>query len=572
MSSEASQLHSTPAHPNMGQSTPWQRLRQTLLQPNLLAIAISVGLHGAVAAALPFIGLNQEESQGDRILDSNVVELTSEELAQFAPAATQEFGAGASGFDVEQNSDSTVPPSLSNRSSFPPPPPADDSTQTRDSIQDRWSSWEDQFTPSPTPPPMSQSYESYTSGNPGTFSQDSSSREYEDIWQQHQQQWEDIQRDRSYPPPPVDESQPDANTGPSQQELLQEKKELSSSESPSSESEEGTEQAAVTPSGEDYRPGMALVGEYYGWLDQVYNADPDLEENTTVWEEREPQEIEGVLPPQPVYERFLGESFYVGVLVTPEGTVDQFSPLPVDDNRLLRLALETTFDNYSFPEQDQYRAYWFQVNFTPEAEAIDPEPSEAESSEAESSEAESSEAESSEAESSEAESSEAESSEPTRLAPEQALAYISPLDLGETAQQRWLTWLDTWLDDSDLSLSLPEEPSIVLKRELPSSQLSEPQRVVFAITQDQAGNLLGASPYPLQVTGDEALDQYARQSLIEALAERNLESSVPGQVLADVMVVDLIPTEEPTDAVQKSPPGVDQAPEPSSTPPQTKKR
>ena len=545
MSSEASQLHPTPAHPNMGQSTPWQRLRQTLIESNLLAIAISVGLHGAVAAALPFMGLNQE-SQGDRILDSNVVELTSEELAQFAPAATQEFGAGASGFDVEQNFSSTVPPSLSNRSSFPPPPPADESPASRDSIQDRWTSWEDQFTPSATPPPMSQSYESYTYRNPGTSSQDYSSPEYEDIWQQYQQQWEDIQRDRSYPSSPSDPTSPDPSTDSSQQDLLEEKKDLPSTDSPPPESEGETEQAGITPSGDGYRPGMAIVGDYHAWLGQVYEANPGLEDNTRVWSQRDPRVIEGTLPPQPAYERFLGESFYVGVLVAPDGRVDQLSPLPASPDLLLQPLLENIFNNTPFPEQDQYRAYWFQVNFTPSAEAIDPEPSEAEPSER------------------------------TRLAPEQALAYISPLDLGETAQQRWLTWLDTWRDNSDLSLSLPPEPSIVLKRELPSSRLAQPQRVVFAITQDQAGNLLGASPYPLQLTGNEALDQYARQSLIEALAERNLESSLPGQVLADVMVVDLIPdlmpTEAPTDAVQKYPPSVEQAPEPSSTPPQTKKR
>ncbi len=554
--SEASQLHSTPVHPSTGPSTLWQRLRQTVLQPNLLAIAISVGLHGAVAAALPFIGLNQE-SQGDRILDSNVVELTSEELAQFAPAATQEFGAGASGFDFEQNSDSTVPPSLSNRSSFPPPPPADDSTQTRDSIQDRWSSWEDQFTPSPTPPPMSQSSESYTSGNPGTFSQDYSSPEYEDIWQQYQQQSEDIQRDRSYPVSPSDETQPDANTRTSQQELLEEKKDLPSPESSPSESDEGTEQAGITPSGDGYRPGMAIVGDYHAWLGQVYEANPGLEDNTSVWSQRDPRVIEGTLPPQPAYERFLGESFYVGVLVAPDGTVDQLNPLPASPDLLLQPLLENIFNNTPFPEQDQYRAYWFQVNFTPEAEAIDPEASEPRPSEPEASEPR---------------PSEPEASEPISLRTEEALAYVSPLNLGETAQERWLTWLDTWRDDSDLSLSLPEEPSIVLKRELPSSRLAQPQRVVFAITQDAAGNLLGASPYPLQVTGDEELDQYARQSLIEALAERNLESSVPGQVLADVMVVDLIPTEEPTDTVQKSPPAATEAPETPSNPPQGKKR
>jgi hypothetical protein len=550
----------------MGQSTPWQRLRHSLLQPNLLAIAISVGLHGAVAASLPFIGLNQD-SQGDRILDSNVVELTPQELAQFAPSATQEFGAGASGFDFEQNFSSTVPPSLSNRSSFPPPPPADDSPASRDSIQDRWTSWEDQFTPSATPPPMSQSYESYTYRNPGTSSQDYSSSEYEDIWQQYQQQWEDIQRDRSYPSRPSDPTSPDPSTESSQQDLLEEKKDLPSTDSPPPESEGETEQAGVIPSGDGYRPGMAIMRDYYAWLGQVYEANPSLEDNTRVWSQRDPQVIEGTLPPQPAYERFLGQSFDVGVLVAPDGRVDQLSPLPASPDLLLQPLLENIFNNTPFPEQDQYRAYWFQVNFTPEAQAIDPE-----SSEPEPSEPESSEPEPSEPESSKPEPSEPEPSEPISLGPEQALAYISPLNLSETAQERWLTWLDTWLNDSDLSLSLPQEPLIVLKRELPSSRLAQPQRIVFAITQDQAGNLLGASPYPLQVTGDEALDQYARQILIEALAERNLESSASDQVLADVMVVDLIPTEGPTDTVQKSPPGVDQAPEPSSTPPQSKKR
>lgn len=548
--SEASQLHSTPAHPRTGQSTPRQRLQQTLLQPNLLAIAISVGLHGAVAASLPFIGLNQEP-EGDRLLDSNVVELTSEELAQFAPSATQEFGAGASGFDVEENLRSTRPPSLSNRSTFPPPPPADDSPASRDSIQDRWTSWEEQFTPSATPPPMSQSYESYTHRNPGTSSQDYSSPEYEDLWEQYQQQWEDIQRDRSYPTSPPNESQPDSSTAPNQQDLLEEKKDRSSPESPPSESEGETERAGLPTSGDGYRPGMALVGEYHAWLEQVYEANPSLEDNTSVGSQRDPQVIEGTLPPQPAYERFLGQSFYVGVLVAPDGSVDQLSPLPDRPDLLLQPLLENVFSNTTFPEQDQYRAYWFQVNFTPEAQAIDPDSSDPDSSEPEPSKPE---------------------PDPIRLGPEQALAYVSPLELGETAQERWLTWLDTWLDDSDLSLSLPQEPSIFLKRELPSSRLAEPQRVVFAITQDQAGNLLGASPYPLQVTGDEELDQYARQSLIEAVAERNLDSLAPGQVLAEVIVVDLIPTEGSADAVKKSPPGVNETPEPSSPLPEVKKR
>lgn len=545
--SEASQLHSTPVHPSTGPSTPWQRLRQTVLQPNLLAIAISVVLHGAVAASIPFIGLNQEP-EGDRILESNLVELSEEELAQFAPAATQEFGAGASGFDFEQNFGSTRPPSLSNRSSFPPAPPANDSEQTRDSIQDRWTSWEEQFTPSATPPPMSQSYESYTSGNPGTFSQDYSSQEYEDIWQQYQQQWEDIQRDRSYPDSPSDRTQPEANTRTSQQELLEEKKDLPSPESPPSESDEGTEQAGITPSGEGYRPGMALMGEYYSWLDEVYDANPDLENNTSVWGERDPQVIEGTLPPQPAYDRFSGQSFYVGVLVAPDGTVDQLSPLPASRDLLLRQLLEDIFNDYSFSEQDQYRAYWFEVNVTPEARAIEsPETSKPDTSES--------------------------TPQPESLNPEgeEALAYLRPLDIGESAQERWLTWLDTWLDSDDVSLSLREEPSVFLKRELPSSRLAEPQRVVFAIAQDAAGNLLGNSPYPLQVTGDEELDQYARQSLLAALADRNVESSASADVLADVMVVDLIPTEESADTVQKSPPGVNEAPEPPSNPPQNKK-
>ena len=111
-----------PANPSLEQSTTrWQSLRQMILQPNILAIAISLGLHGAVAAALPLMGVNQE-SEGERILDSNVVELSADELAFFAPSATQEFGAGL-GFNFERESHSTTPPSLSNRATFPPPPP-----------------------------------------------------------------------------------------------------------------------------------------------------------------------------------------------------------------------------------------------------------------------------------------------------------------------------------------------------------------------------------------------------------------------------------------------------------------
>lgn len=522
--SEASPLHPIPANSSLGQSTTrWQSLRQMVLQPNLLAIAISLGLHGAVAASLPLMGLNQE-TEAERILDSTVVELTSDELAFFAPSATQEFGAG-SGFNFEREFDSTTPPSLSSRATFPPPPPTSSQEHSRSSIEQRWSNWDDATS---SPPPMSQRYNSYTYSAP-----EPSAEDYDDIWEEYQRQWERIQGDRSYPPTPSLDGQAETDGGLSEQDLLEEKKIIASSEPSESEAEGDQAARDGQNSGgmeEEHRAGVQLTTDFNAWLRPLYDANPDLEEQLQQHIGQDPQVIEGVLPPQSAYQELVGRSVYVGVLVNPQGEVEQVSPLPANGDRVLQLALNYTFgEHYEFPEAEQFRAYWFEVHFSPEARPIEadkPVP--------------------------EAEPDAAREPEPETLTSaqdsEKVWQYLLTLEISEQAQERWAAWFH----NIEAGLSLPEEPSLFIKRDLPASRLAAPQRVAFAILVDEAGNLRESDPYPLQLTGDEQLDYYARQALVDSLAQGELVLPASGEVMADVVVVDLIPTEGSPSAIDKS--------------------
>ncbi|WP_159786721.1 hypothetical protein [Sodalinema gerasimenkoae] len=540
--SEASQLHPIPANRSLGQSTtPWQSLRQMVLQPNVLAIAISLGLHGAVAASLPLMGLNQD-SEAERILDSTVVELTSDELAFFAPSATQEFGAG-SGFNFEQELGSTTPPSLSNRATFPPPPPRNSTEHSRSSIEERWST-RDNTTSSP--PPMSQRYNTYTYSVP-----EQSSQNEDDIWEQYQREWERIQGDRSYSttPPPDRVSEPDP--GLSEQELLDEKKIIASSEPSESEAErdqatrDGQDSGGM---GEEYLAGVQLTTHFNDWLLAVFEGKPDLEEQLQRQTGQDPQVIEGVLPPQSAYQELVGRSVYVGVLVNPQGEVEQVSPLPANGDRVLQLALNYTFgEHQEFPESQQFQAYWFEVHFSPEARPIEAEKPVPET-----------------------EPDQEAATEPeTEIAtpdsdPEKVWQYLLPLEMGEEAQERWAAWFH----NIEAGLSLPEQPSLFIKRDLPASQLASPQRVAFAILVDESGNLRDLDPYPLQLTGDDQLDNYAQQALEDSVAQGELELPASGTVVADVVVVDLIPTEGSASAIDKSSPADNpsQAPEAPDAP------
>lgn len=535
--SEASQLHPIPANRSLGQSTTrWQSLRQMLLQPNMLAIAISLGLHGAVAASLPLMGLNQE-TEAERILDSTVVELTSDELAFFAPSATQEFGAG-SGFNFEREMGSTTPPSLSNRATFPPPPPRNSTDHSRSSIEERWSNWDDATS---SPPPMSQRHNSYTYRAP-----ESSSQTDTDIWEQHQQrEWERIQGDRSYSTTPPPDRVSEADPGLSEQELLEEKKIIASSES-----ERETERAAadnLPESGEmaqAYGPLVDRMTRFYRWQNSLGEANPDLKGQVQSKAERDPQVIEGILPPLPGYQEFVGRSVDVGVLVNPQGEVVQIrrlSDVSAQDRLIWRQLLDHTFERYEgFPEAELFRTYWFEVRFSPEAR-----PFEADQPV------------------SEAEPEAAREPEPETLTPAQdpqaAWEYLLPLEVSEEAEERWVAWFH----NIEAGLRLPEQPSLSIKRELPASQLAAPQRVIFAILVDEAGNLREPEPYFLQWTGNEQLDYYAQQALVDSLAQGELELPASGEVMADVVVVDLIPSEGSPSAIDKSSPpdNPSQAPE-----------
>lgn len=578
--SQASQLQKL--NQTLRESSPVQSLRQMLSQPTSVGILISVGLHAVVVASIPFLA-QSNEAERDRRLDANVVELTPQELQQFAPSATQEFGLPSQNFEFDGN----LPPSLSNRPSFPPPPPADTQEETPGSIWDRWSSWENDYAGSPS------------TGNSSGRSDRDNDNDYSsgDSWSQYQRQWDEWLNNNSTPnmgQPGAyggTERSPGGTTQDDEETFAQRKKIDPSTGSENTEDATGTEtegdntdetQTAGTgrqdgdfDSGSGYQAGIDVLDDYYAWVQSLYTTDETLEDRLVVWEERDPQPIEGKLPPQQAYQVLAGQQVYAGVVVSPEGEIEniqtgegaELNPMPLpmgSSDRVLDLALEYTFsEHYNFPQSDRPRAYWFLVRFqaleetapepTPEPNPTNP-PEKQPNAEG-----------TPEGSNPENRNPTPGESTPPMKTPgtgngvdlREGFAYIQPLGIPEEAQRRWLTWLRQF----EIAPTLTEQPIQQVRVVVPPEVTPQPQRVVFAIAISPEGTLVEDRLLPLQLTGNPQLDERARAYLSSD------EASFPasGELQADLFVVEFVPSNNPningstaedssTKPMQKKPP------------------
>ena len=282
-----------------------------------------------------------------------------------------------------------------------------------------------------------------------------------------------------------------------------------------------------------YGPSVEQMAPLHQWRRSLLDANPDLGGELPVVTGRDPQVFEIRLPHLPAYQEFAGDSVSVGVLVSPEGEVQEIRPLSdlsANKQLIFPLLLNEAFNHYQgFRSSEQFQIYWFSVQFLPatrseevEQPDLEPEPDAVSDPEAET-------------------FTSAQDLEKVRR-------YLLPLKLGEAAQGR----LGAWLDDIEVRWSLPEEPSLLIKQDIPTSELDEPQRLAFAILVDESGNLREPEPYPLQWTENEQLNHYAQQVLAESLAQGELELPALGEVVADVVVVDLIPTDSASPAIDSS--------------------
>ncbi|MGC9505902.1 hypothetical protein [Baaleninema sp.] len=523
--SEASQFQ------NVRETPIWQQVLDTLRQPTSVGIVISVGLHAIALVSIPLLSLDLG-SQEEETLDANLVELTEQDLSQFAPQATQDFSFPSYEFDEESLSGL---PSLSGQPSFPPPPPADSTDEGSSSRWDDWSYWDE--SPSSDTDPYSGSYSDRYSGGYGDSYSDSYGNT--DYWAQYQQQWQDWLDRNAVGQPPSPTTVP---TEPTPQELAQKKKAIPDGGQPAGEAEgEGAtsgETSGETPgatsggsdSGQGYAEGMEALELYYAWVRKLFEVDPALEGQIDIWEHQNPQSQEVLLPSQQAFQELVDgvPSVWVGVLVDAEGqlmnvTVEEgqnlaLTALPPRRNPILQLALqEELLKQIDFPESDRPKAYWFEVNFRIRGADGDTENTDEKGS--------------------------GTSTPPLNSPPMQlALQQAQKLELAEESQQRWLAYL-TNFEEMPRLLEEPLSPIRVPLSYPPDVEPpAEPPRTVFAVVLDAQGSLIEDRVRPLVLTGVDRLDERA----VEVLRENAPEIPITGATTAYIFTVIFVPEGEMT--------------------------
>lgn len=516
------------------ESSALQQVQQTVRQPTFFAVAISVGLHAIVAASLPLIASNAEDT-GDRNLDTDVIELSPAELEQFAPAATQEFGGLPQEFDFGSEFDGTMPP-LSTRPSFPPPPPADAEEETPGSIWDRWSSWDRAAGTNS----LDGRYDDYS-----RYSNDSFSQQYQD--------WVN-----SYTPPGETSPPPrDDAASRAEQKKLAADDPRGNSDDAGSGDDSGTAGGTEGTPGDDDRGtnvagagggdsgasserGRTLARSFGTWLAVVYDAQPDLEGRI---ETRQFEEITVELPQSAAYQVLVGQEVPAGVVVDPNGEVMSIrangtelnpSPLPMEGrDRVLRLALSYGLTQREYGTDDSPRAFWYLVRFQAPAGGFnsaldDPDRTDTTSGNNDPP-----------GEDTQGNASGGTSPNGSNPLLEQAIAYVEPLQLKVGPVEGWLRSLAEFENEFG-TLQIPPEPRQVSQM-LPPEQLANPKPVVFAIFRDPQGFILEDRTLLLGSTGDEALDALAQRSL----ASDEMAAPPTDTYVAELVVVNFVPNSSP---------------------------
>ncbi|MDC0832987.1 hypothetical protein POG22_08185 [Geitlerinema sp. CS-897] len=510
--SEASQFQ------NVRETPIWQRAIDTLRQPASVGIVVSVVLHAIAIVSIPLSSLDLGEEEDDT-LDVDIVELTTEDLNQFAPQVTQEFSFPSYEFDEDSL---TGLPSLSGRPTFPPPPPADSTEDESSMSGSAWSYWDE--LPSNDTDPYSGTYDDgYTD-----------SYNYTDGSSDWRQQYESfVDRYRSGTGTSSRQTTP---SEPTPQELARQKKEgLSRGERSEDTENKGnttdeTPTGDGTPSGQGYAEGIDALRLYASWVQRLFAIAPDLEDRVEIWDRQNPQSQEILLPPQPAFQQLVEEipSVLVGILVDEDGepisVIDEelgnrnlaLTELPPRRNPVLQLVLrEFVLPQIEFPDRDRPKAYWFQVDFRIRESGGDTEDTDAKGGETPTPPLD---------------------SEPMRLALQQAQTLALP----EEAGQRWLDYLSGF----EAMPRLLEKPLAPTRIQIPYPQdvepPAEPPRTVFAIALDSQGTLIEESVRPLLLTGNARLDERA----VEVLRENALDIPLTGATTAYIFVVEFVPEGE----------------------------